>query len=325
MPRERAVPLLVAHGQGSIATSPSMRPGLGLMNLWVCMLGGAVRAGSFCDGMPVSNEKGDVTLVFSGERYIPQPGKIRGLKDRSHSYDDRSAAHLVHLYEDDPSFFIGLNGLFHGLVVDQKRGTATLFTDHYGMHRLCYHQSKEAFYFAAEAKAILAVLPDLKEADPRSIGEFVSCSCILENRTIFKNIQVLPAASAWVFRNGAIESKNTYFEPSKCENQEPIDPESYYRELRDVFSRNLPLYFSDTERTGMTLTGGMDTRMIMAWHNAAPGSLPCYTFGGTLRDCEDVRIARRIANLCKQPHEVIPMGEEFLSQFSPLRRAQHVS
>ncbi len=313
MPRERAVPLL-SRMVKAICHEPFYETGTWIDESLGVYVGWAERTGSFAAGMPIVNEKSDVTLVFSGEEYS-QPGTIRGLKERGHSFDDRSAAYLVHLYEEDPSFFVGLNGLFHGLIADRTRGTATLFTDHYGMHRLCYHQSKEAFYFAAEAKAILAVLPELKEADPRSVGEFVSCSCVLENRTIFKNIQVLPAASAWVFRNGAIESKNTYFEPSQWENQEPLDPESYYRELRDVFSRNLPLYFSDHERTAMTLTGGMDTRMIMAWHKASPGSLPCYTFSGTRRDCEDVRIARRIAQMCEQTHQLIPMGDEFISQF----------
>jgi asparagine synthase (glutamine-hydrolysing) len=63
------------------------------------------------------------------------------------------------------------------------------------------------------------------------------------------------------------------------------------------------------------LTGGLDTRMIMAWHKAAPNSLPSYTFGGPFRDCQDVVIARRVAGVCNQPHQVIPVGDEFLSKF----------
>jgi asparagine synthase (glutamine-hydrolysing) len=54
----------------------------------------------------------------------------------------------------------------------------------------------------------------------------------------------------------------------------------------------------------------------MAWHKAAPGSLPCYSFGGTYRDCQDVVIARKIAQVCGQNHQVIPVGKEFLSRFS---------
>ena len=66
----------------------------------------------------------------------------------------------------------------------------------------------------------------------------------------------------------------------------------------------------------MSLTGGMDTRMIMAWHKAVPGSLPCYTFGGMFRDCQDVVVARQVARACRQPHEVVGVGDEFLRRFS---------
>ena len=49
------------------------------------------------------------------------------------------------------------------------------------MHRIYYHQSPESFYFAAEAKAILKVVPELRQADPRGLGEFVACGCVLED------------------------------------------------------------------------------------------------------------------------------------------------
>ena len=65
----------------------------------------------------------------------------------------------------------------------------------------------------------------------------------------------------------------------------------------------------------MSLTGGLDTRMIMAWQKAEPASLPCYTFGGMLRDCQDVTVARRVARVCEQPHQVIRVEHDFLSQF----------
>jgi len=44
--------------------------------------------------------------------------------------------------------------------MDRTQGTAMLFNDRYGMHRIYYHESKEAFYFAAEAKAILGSGPN---------------------------------------------------------------------------------------------------------------------------------------------------------------------
>lgn len=269
---------------------------------------------SFSDGMPVRNERGDAVLVFSGEEY-PDPGTVGGLKEREHVHDENGPSYLIHRYEEDATFPAGLNGLFHGLVTDRTRGTATLFNDRYGMHRICYHQSKEAFYFAAEAKAILAVRPELRAADLKGLGEFIACSCVLENRTIFKEIYVLPAASAWVFRNGSIEQKSQYFQPREWEEQEPLEPESYYQQIRDVLLRNIPRYFNGPERMGIALTGGLDTRVIMASHKAPPESLPSYTFGGMFRDSQDVIVARRVAKECQQSYQVITVGDEFLSRF----------
>ena len=65
----------------------------------------------------------------------------------------------------------------------------------------------------------------------------------------------------------------------------------------------------------MSLTGGLDTRMILACRKPDPGSLPCYTFGSMFRDNQDVRVARRVAEICKQPHQTITAGQEFLLRF----------
>jgi asparagine synthase (glutamine-hydrolysing) len=184
------------------------------------------------------------------------------------------------------------------------------------MHRIYYHESKEAFYFAAEAKAILKVRPELRRFDPRGLGEFIACGCVLENRTLFDGIHVLPPASAWTFGNTTLEKKSAYFHPREWEEQAPLEPEAYYEQLQNIFAHNLPRYFNGRERVAMSLTGGLDTRMIMAWHKSDPGSLPCYSFGSMFRDCQDVVMARRVAQACGQPHEVIPVRGEFLSRFS---------
>jgi asparagine synthase (glutamine-hydrolysing) len=278
-------------------------------------VGSVARKDSFSDGMPLYNERGDVTLVFSGEEY-PELGTASRLKQFGHNVQSKRADYLVHQYEGDSTFPLGLNGRFHGLLTDRTRGTTTLFNDRYGIQRIYYHQSKDAFYFAAEAKAILAVRPELRRADPKGLGELVACGCVLENRTLFKDIYVLPTGSAWIFRDGLIDQKGTYFNPKEWEDQNSLEPEAYYQELREVFSRNLPRYFSGQEAIGMSLTGGLDGRMIMAWQKSPPGTLPCYSFGGMYRDCEDVVLARKVAKVCEQPYQIIPVGKEYLSQFS---------
>ncbi len=131
--------------------------------------GWTARENSFSDGMPVQNERGDITLVFSGEEY-PEPNTVQSLKERGHQFKAEGPSYLVHLYEEDPSFPKSLNGRFQGLVSDRTRGVATLFNDRYGMHRLYYHESNDAFYFAVEAKAILAVRPELAAAGSSQPG-----------------------------------------------------------------------------------------------------------------------------------------------------------
>jgi asparagine synthase (glutamine-hydrolysing) len=278
-------------------------------------VGWVARAGSFSDDMPLSNERGDVVLVFSGEEY-PEPGTPTQLKQQGHEMKTAGPSYLVDLYEDDPAFPAGLNGRFQGLLTDRRRGTSILFNDRYGMNRIYYHEAKDAFYFAAEAKAILAVRPELRRADSRGLGEFVACGCVLENRTLFKDLHVLPGAALWRFRNGSIEQKKSYFQPQDWENQSPLDTETYYQQLREVLARNLPRYFNGKERVGMSLTGGLDSRIVMASNKPVPGALPCYSFGGMFRECEDVTLARQVAKVCGQPYEVIPIGKEFLSKFS---------
>src|SRR5262249_9083196 len=151
---------------------------------------------------------------------------------KGHTFDSRGASYLVHLSEGDVQFPKCLNGRFHGILADSTRGTAALFNDRYGMQRLYYHEAKDAFYFSAEAKAILRVRPELRELDPKGIGEFVACGCVLENRTLFPGMHVLPPGSAWLFRNAALEERKSYFEPKEWEEQSLLDPESYYQRLR---------------------------------------------------------------------------------------------
>jgi asparagine synthase (glutamine-hydrolysing) len=77
---------------------------------------------------------------------------------------------------------------------------------------------------------------------------------------------------------------------------------------------------------GMSLTGGLDGRMIMAWAHCPPGSLPCYTFGGNYRDSADVKVARRVAQICHQPHQVISVNHNFFSEFPALaEKAVYIS
>ena len=233
-------------------------------------VGWVAREGSFSANMPLRDGRNESVLVFSGEDYSRYSSSA-AMAVRS---DGQDPGYLLRRYRDDSAFPASLNGRFQGLLADHTRGCALLFNDRYGMHRVYYYESPDAFYFAAEAKAILAACPELRRVDARSLGELVSCGCVLENRSLFDGLQILPPGSAWTFRpDGAIQ-RGVYFQPREWEEQTPLEHEAYYEELKSVFTRNLPCYFEGSERIAMSLTGGFDTRMIMAWQKRPAGSLP---------------------------------------------------
>ncbi len=70
-----------------------------------------------------------------------------------------------------------------------------------------------------------------------------------------------------------------------------------------------------TNESACRSLGGSTVESSWPGSRAPPGSLPCYSFGGPLRDCQDVLLARKVAEACRQPHEVIRVGKEFLSRF----------
>src|ERR1700732_2328358 len=142
MQRERALTELSRmveslHHESFYTTGTWVDESLGVYPGWTAL------KDSFADGMPLCNERGDVSLVFSGEEF-PEPGTARRLQDCGHSLDAEGSSYLVHLYEEDPTFPAGLNGVFHGILTDRTRRTAMLFNDRYGMHPIYYHESKEA-------------------------------------------------------------------------------------------------------------------------------------------------------------------------------------
>ena len=270
---------------------------------------------SFSDCMPIYNEKRDVILFLTGECYFDD-SEIKNIKEKGHEFNSENASILVHIYEElGEQFFQSLNGWYNGIILDYRQKKAILFNDRYGIRRIHYYETEDAFYFSSEAKSLLKIFPSLRNADPRSMGEYLVYDCVLENRTFFSNIFLLPTGSAWEFDHGNIKKK-TYFDPTFLENQEPLSNKDFVEELSNVFIKILPRYFREKNVIGLANTGGLDTRMILACLKPAPGELPCYTFGGRYKDIFDVRIAPKVAKICQQVHQVLRMDDEkYLSEY----------
>jgi asparagine synthase (glutamine-hydrolysing) len=279
--------------------------------------GWATIKSSFSDCLPIWNEKRDVCLILCGEDFT-ETSALDDLKRAGHTFDPERAGYIVHLYEElGPAFVRKLNGWFGGLLIDFPQQKAMLFNDRYGLSRVHVHENAGAFYCATEAKALLSVLPGTRALDMRSLGEFFSLSAILENRTLFKGISLLPPASLWTFAADGKITKETYFDVREWERQSQLPLPDYYDAIKDTWARLLPRYLRGNDKVALSLTGGVDSRMILAWANRQ-GGIPCYTFGGRYRDCADVKISRQVAQICRQPHHTIPVSTQFLERFPQL-------
>jgi asparagine synthase (glutamine-hydrolysing) len=265
-------------------------------------------------GRAFFNEQRDITLILSGECFV----------DRNICFELRRIGHklesdgdwLVHLYEEEGErFFENLNGLFSGLLIDRRKNKAFLFNDRYGSERIYWYRSKDTTYFSSEAKALLSILPELREFDQNGVAQFLAFGCTLGWQTLFRGIRLLPGGSLWTFENGRCD-KRQYFDIQTWESLPTLSTENFQSAFAETFKRILPRYFETSSKLGIALTGGLDTRMIMACRPGTAGKPITYTFTGRNRETQDDLIARQVAKVERLEHQLIRLDDDFFSDFS---------
>jgi len=281
-------------------------------------VGWAVHKDSFSDCLPIYNETKDIILVFYGENH-DDSDILHELKSKSHDVSISNASYLIHLYEDDEQeFFKKLNGWFCGLLIDLRKKKTILFNDRYGMQRIYFHEGKDSFYFATEAKCILKVKPELRKIAPRGLADLLFCQCVLENKSLFEKIDLLPGGSCWEIQSDKNIYRHRYFDPAEYEELPSLEIEVFYRRLQETLRKILPKYFYSNGQIAFSLTGGLDTRTILANTPKHLSNVQCYTHGGAYRDCYDVKIARQVAKVCGLTHHTLKIDKKFIADFPSL-------
>ena len=218
---------------------------------------------SLAAGRVYSDQGENVVLLLSGECVVDDD--IRVDDTSNHDRLKRSDLDsLIDMYECMGQRFVEkLNGLFSGVLVDKRTGEAILFNDRYGVNRIYWHQRDDETYFASEAKALLSILPDLREFDERGVAQLVTYGCTTAGRTLFRNIELLPNASLWSFKHGTFK-KRTYFSPHSWESQPALSVREFSVNFEDTFKRVVRRYYNSESSLGISLTAGLDSRMILA-------------------------------------------------------------
>jgi asparagine synthase (glutamine-hydrolysing) len=270
-------------------------PEMGVYGGWIA------HKGSYAASQSTSSRDESVSVLFSGECFDPGVDSGDDLREVYRRSGDRFVAEL--------------NGLFSGVVIDRLQRRALLFNDRYGVERLYFYEAGDAVYFASEAKALLYVLPELRAFDDEAVAEFLSFGCTLGGKSLFRHVRFLEGGSLWSFENGSCRKKR-YFDRQTWERQTPLSAEAFESEFAETFSSKvLPRYVGPGLPIGISLTGGLDTRMIMACLPPSEHKPVCYTFSGFNGDTGDDRVAASVAATCGLNHHILRLESDFITQF----------
>ena len=284
-------------------------PQLGIYGAWVA------HPSSFAASVSGFYDKDGVALAFAGECF-PDDLERAKIGSEGPNGDVRGVNWLVNRYlEQGERFVETLNGLFSGLLIDRNRQCAFIFNDRYGIERIYYHETKDAIYFASEAKALLCVLPELRAFDEKGVAQFLAFGCTLERQTLFRGVNLLPGGSNWRTEQGAEWRKSRYFVPENWSSRATLTEDEFDSAFDSTFRRILKRYVGTGAGLGISLTGGLDTRMIMACRPETRVHPICYTFSGRTEQTLDASIAARIASECGLEHRVLRINDDFLRSY----------
>jgi len=276
---------------------------------WTCL------AGSPNDCLPVVSRRKDIVLLISGEVSVDRSYSSSRQTEECDS-DVGGLGQVLCTYEQKGEQWVsGLNGCFAGALVDLRFGRFYLFNDRYGMERIFVHDVTGDLYFASEAKALLAVVPDTRSFDLQGLGEFLACGCTLGTRSLYRNIGVMPAASLLRAEDKSLTSRTVYFRPTSWLTETKLEAGQFLNALSDTLPPIVRRVANAECPVAISLTGGLDSRVLLACLDPSAVEYASYTFGSMMRDTRDVIVARKAAEECGYTHTVLTLGREFLQNF----------
>jgi asparagine synthase (glutamine-hydrolysing) len=256
-------------------------------------------------------------VLFSGELY------------REIKRDQSDAEYVAERYAKEGVECLGsLDGTFSCVILDRHNQCLYIFNDRFGMHRLFCGQEGNQVCIASEAKAIAAAFPACRSLDPTGVAEFLACGCTIRDQSLLHGVLILPAASLLTVRPNGELRRQTYFSPLEWESQSRYDIDDFedamFAALHDAIRRRRGAVAGKV--SALSLTGGVDSRLVLAVGGFRPGEIPCYSFGSYRRESLDVKIARQVAQRSGQEFLPIVIDRSFAADLPEYyERAVHLS
>jgi asparagine synthase (glutamine-hydrolysing) len=262
---------------------------------------------------PLTNEDGNVWIVFNGEIYNYQELRAQ-LLARGHVFRTKSDTEvIVHLYEEYGTACVEkLSGMFAFAIWDARDKTLFIARDRVGIKPLYYIQASNSLLFGSEIKAILADPSVTPAVDPRMIDRFLSFYFIPGEQTLFEGIKKLCPGYYLIVKNNVVTT-HQYWDLQFSEAEiRAEEAEEQLLELMDVAVRRHMI--SDVP-VGFLLSGGVDSTAMLDFavgKTAFP--LRSYTLGFSEAVEADERPYARLAakRYGSEHHEMSMTSNDFV-------------
>jgi asparagine synthase (glutamine-hydrolysing) len=270
---------------------------------------------------PLSNESGDVTLVFNGEIYNYRELR-QGLLDRGHIFKTHSDGEVIaHLYEELGAEFVReLNGMFAIALWDDRAKRLILARDRAGEKPLYYWFHDHTLVFGSEIKSVLEYPGISREIDRDALAQYFFYGYFPSPRSVFAEIRKLPAAHYLIAEDGEtrIQSYWALQEhqrppglPLPTRNEENHLVEELRVRLREAAISRL---VSDVP-LGVFLSGGVDSSTLVAlMSELTPGNVNTFSVAFTDKSFSEEPYTHLVARRFKTRHHVVTADEPGLRE-----------
>lgn len=213
---------------------------------------------------PIANEDGNIFLLCNGEIY--NSPKLRDeLVLHGHKFRTATDVEVIlHLYEEKgENCFADLRGMFAIAIWDKPRRRLLLARDHMGQKPVFFAMKDNAIAFASEPKCILESGLVGRDVDLEALWHYMSLRYLPDDRSLFKGVRKLPAATYAVWENGAIRTAR-YWKLDTFRNKLQGDETELTDELEKLLLETVEMHLLSDVPVGTFLSGGIDSSLITA-------------------------------------------------------------
>jgi asparagine synthase (glutamine-hydrolysing) len=241
---------------------------------------------------PMLTRDGRYVLTYNGEIYNFKELRLE-LESLGHQFRSRADSEvLLNAYAQwGRDALMRFNGMFAFAIWDKLDQQLFLARDRYGVKPLYYTRQGNTILFGSEIKAILAHPSYRTRLDKEALLEYFTFQNFFTDRTLFKDIRLLPAGSYVTASADRLSESKRYWDYHFGEPDLPDSDEEYIEELDRLFRQAVSRQLVSDVELGAYLSGGLDSGSITAIAARRIPYLKSFTCGFDLQSASGLELA----------------------------------